>query len=278
MKRVAQWWMVAQIAGMCLAAAATLAAAADVQVTDADRTYANFTQETATVRPGEIRVELRGILQEDQKNTRLNLLGFPVKGVASLSGGIIDLVGSYGLAKNVEVGFIIPSYIQSLTLRSGGNKVNDADVGDFLMYGKFQRPVAEHCMAGAAVQLTTPNGPKDKGFSTGEVGVTPSLSTRYQHGRIGVGANVGWTFYSGDPPDVLNYGAEVIVRASQSFALRTEIAGRVFDQNGRFNNLQVLPGVDFKWSDMITVRPTGMIGATNTALDWGLGCGVAVSF
>jgi len=276
MKRAAQWWMVAQIAGLCLAVAA--ASAADVQVTDADRTYVNFTQETATVRQGEIRVELRGIQEEDQKNTRLNLLGIPVKGVASLSGGIIDLVASYGLAKNVEVGLIIPSYIQSLTLRSGGPKVNNADVGDVLMYGKFQRSVAENCMLGAGVQVTTPNGPKNKGFSTGEGSVTPTLSTRYQQGRIGVGANVGWTFYSGSPPDVLNYGAEVIVRANQYMALRTEIAGRVFDQNGRFHNLQVLPGVDFKWSDMITVRPTGMIGGTDTALDWGLGCGVAVSF
>jgi outer membrane protein OmpA-like peptidoglycan-associated protein len=278
MKRVAQWWMVAQIAGLCVAAAVTAAAAAEVEVTDADRTYANFTQETATVRQGEIRVELRGIIEEDQGNTRLNLAGIPVKGVDSLSGGIIDLVGSYGLAKNLEVGFIIPSYIQSLSLRSGGSSVNNADVGDFLMYGKFQRSVAEHCSVGAGVQLTTPNGPVDKGFGTGETGVTPNLSTRYQHGRFGVGANVGWTFYSGDPPDVLNYGAEVFLRASQSFTLRTEIAGRVFDQNGRFNNLQVLPGVDFKWSDMITVRPTGMIGATNTALDWGIGLGIAVAF
>jgi outer membrane protein OmpA-like peptidoglycan-associated protein len=77
---------------------------------------------------------------------------------------------------------------------------------------------------------------------------------------------------------VLNYGAEVIVRANQYLALRTEIAGRVFDQNGRFHNLQVLPGVDFKWSDLITIRPTGMIGGTNTALDWGIGVGIAVAF
>ena len=216
MKRVAQWWMVAQIAGLCLAAAATVASAADVvEVTDVDRTYVNFVQETATVNQGEIRLELRGILEEDQDNTRLNLLGFPVKNVHSLSGGIIDLVGSYGLAKNVEVGLIIPSYIQSLQLESGGSKVNNSDIGDVLLYGKLQRRIAEDWMAGAGLQLTTPNGPENKGFGAGKVGVTPILSTRWQQGRFGVGANVGWTFYNGNPPDMLNYGAEVFVRASQ---------------------------------------------------------------
>jgi len=278
MKRAAQWWMVAQIAGLCLAVAATVASADDVRVTDAERTYVNFVQETATVNQGEIRLELRGILEEDQDNTHLNLLGLPVKNVHSLSGGIIDLVGSYGLAKNVEVGLIIPSYIQSLQLESGGNKVNNSDIGDVLLYGKLQRRIAEDWMAGAGLQLTMPNGPVDKGFGYGKVGVTPILSTRWQQGRFGVGANVGWTFYNGNPPDTLNYGAEVFVRANQYLALRTEIAGRVFDQDGRTNNLQVLPGVDFKWSDLITVRPTGMIGATNAALDWGIGVGIAVAF
>jgi len=278
MKRAAQWWMVAQIAGLCLAAAATVASADDVRVTDAERAYVNFVQETATVNRGEIRLEVRGLLEEDGSHTRLNLLGFPVQHVHSLSGGIIDVVGSYGLAKNVEVGLIIPTYIQSLTPEGGGTKINNSDIGDVLLYGKFQRQIMENWMAGAGLQLTMPNGPENKGFGAGKVGVTPILSTRWQQGRFGVGANVGWTFYNGNPSDMLNYGAEVFLRASQSLALRTEIAGRVFDQDGRINNLQVLPGVDFQLSDLITVRPTGMIGATNAALDWGIGVGIAVAF
>lgn len=279
MKRDAQRWMVAQIAGLCLAAAATVASAADVQVTDADRTYKNFTRESATVREGEVRVEVRGLMEQDEGHTRLNLLGFPVKGVDSLSGGIIDLVGSYGFAKNAEVGFIVPSYIQSLTLKSGGNKINNSDVGDLEFYGKFQRAVAEHCNVGAALEMTIPNGPKNKGFSTGELSLTPVFSTRYQQGRLGIGTNVGWSFYQGDVPDVLNYGAEVIVRGTASFALRTEIAGRVFDQNGtRFNDLTILPGIDFQVSDNLVIRPTGLANGTDTALDWGLGLGMALSF
>ena len=279
MKRVAQRWMVAQIAGLCLAAAATAASAAEVLVTDADRTYRNFTRESATVRQNQIRLEVRGMELQDENNTRLNLLGFPVKRVNSVSGGIIDLVGSYGLAKNAEIGFVIPSYIQSLSLKSGGNKVNNSDVGDLMLYGKFQRAVAEHCSVGAGMELTTPNGPVEKGFSTGELGFNPFFSTRYQQGRIGVGANVGWNLYTGDVPDVLNYGAEVIVRGTTGFALRTEIAGSVFNQNGtRFHDLTILPGIDIQVSDNLVIRPTGLANGTDTALDWGIGLGVATSF
>ncbi len=279
MKRAAQRWMVAQIAGLCLVAAATVTSAADVQVTDTDRTYKNFTRETATVQQGEVRVEVRGLMEQDDTHTKLNLLGFPIKGVADLSGGIIDLVGSYGVAKNAEVGFIVPSYVQSLTLLTGGPKVNNSDIGDVEVYGKFQRPVAEHCNIGAGLEMTFPNGPVNKGFGTGELGVNPIISTRYQEGRLGVGANVGWNFYKGSVPDVFNYGAEVIVKGTANFALRTEIVGRVFNQGGtRYDDLTILPGVDFKWSDSLTIRPTGLAGGTATSLDWGLGLGVMTSF
>jgi len=287
MKRAAQWWMVAQFTGLCLAVAATNASADDVAVTDADRTYRNFTRETATVRQGEIRLEVRGLMeQDDGPHTRLDLLGFPVKnvpdlqgGINSLSGGIIDVVGSYGVAKNTEVGLIIPSFFQSTPPTAGGNSVNNSDIGDLEVYGKFQRAVATHCNVGAGMEVTFPNGPKDKGFSTGEMSVTPVLSTRYQQGRIGVGANVGWGIYTGSVPDVLNYGAEVILQGSSTFALRTEIAGRVFNQNGiRYDDLEVLPGIDYWLSDNIVIRPTGMAQGTGTALDWGVGAGMAVSF
>ena len=287
MKRAAQWWTVAQIAGLCLAVAATSASAADVEVTDADRTYRNFTRETATVRQGEIRLEVRGLtIQDGGPNTRLDLLGFPVKNVpdlkgkvSELSGGIVDVLASYGVAKNTEVGLIIPSFIQSTTPASGGNKVNNSDIGDLEVYGKFQRAVATHCNVGAAMEVTFPNGPKNKGFSTGEMSVTPVLSTRYQQGRIGFGANVGWGFYTGSVPDVLNYGAELILQGTSTFALRTEIVGRVFNQNGiRYDDLEILPGIDYWLSDNLVIRPTGMSQGTGTALEWGIGAGMAVSF
>jgi outer membrane protein OmpA-like peptidoglycan-associated protein len=286
MKRVAQRWMVAQIAGLCLLAT-TGASAAEVNVTDADRTYRNFTRETATVRQDEIRLEVRGLQEQDDGTTRLDLLGFPVRrlpgvsegNVSTLSGGIIDFVATYGFAKNAEIGLIIPGYIQSLTLKTGGDKINNSDVGDVMLYGKIQRPLAEHFSVGAGMELTTPNGPVNKGFGTGQVGVNPFLSARYQQGRIGVGANVGFNFYNHSVPDVFNYGAEVILRGNAMFSLRTEIAGRVFNEFGvRYDDLQILPGLDVQISDNITIRPTGMVGGTNTSLDWGIGAGFAYAF
>lgn len=286
MKRVAQRWMVAHVAGVCLAAA-TGASAAEVNVTDADRTYRNYTREAATVRQDEIRLEVRGLQEQDDGTTRLDLLGFPVRrlpgvsegNVSTLSGGIIDLVASYGLAKNTEIGFIIPGYIQSLTLKSGGNKINNSDIGDVTLYGKIRRPLTEYFSVGAGMELTTPNGPVNKGFGTGQVGVNPVVSARYQQGRVGVGANVGFNFYNHGVPDVFNYGAEVILRGNAMFSLRTEIAGRVFNEFGvRYDDLQILPGLDVQISDNITIRPTGMVGGTNTSLDWGIGAGLVYAF
>jgi outer membrane protein OmpA-like peptidoglycan-associated protein len=286
MKRAAQRWMVAHIAGLCLVAT-TGASAAEVNVTDADRTYRNFTRETATVQKDEIRLEVRGLQEQDDGTTRLDLLGFPVKrlpgvsegNVSTLSGGIIDFVATYGFVKNAEIGLIIPGYIQSLTLKSGGNKINNSDVGDVMLYGKFQRPLTEHFSVGAGMELTTPNGPVNKGFGTGQVGVNPIISARYQQGRIGVGANVGFNFYNHSVPDVFNYGAEVFLRANKTFSLRTEIIGRVFNEFGvRYDDLQILPGLDVQISENITIRPTGMVGGTNTSLDWGIGAGFAYAF
>jgi outer membrane protein OmpA-like peptidoglycan-associated protein len=139
--------------------------------------------------------------------------------------------------------------------------------------------VAEHCSIGAGVQLTIPNGPKNKGLSRGELGETPFISTRYEHGPFAVGLNAGYEIYSGNAVDVFDYGAEAIVRGSETWAFRTELAGRVFKDGGHsFDALQLLPGIDFNLSPNLTVRPQGMAGLTNSAIDWGVGAGLAFTF
>ena len=45
------------------------------------------------------------------------------------------------------------------------------------------------------------------------------------------------------------------------------------DWNGVF-----YPGIDLKIADNITVRPTGIAGATQDAVQWGLGVGLAMTF
>ena len=215
------------LAGLMLLGLVTAAnaveATSSVNVTDADRVSRNFTREAATVEPGQIRLEVRGMTFEDSSNVRLNLLGFPARdAVHSETGGIIDVLGSYGLGKTGEVGFIVPTFIESQRLRGpqavgtngkpavdgNGNPIytyttsQNEDVGDVLLYGKFKRPVAEHCVVAAGMELSLPTGIERKSFGTGEVGTNPFVSTRYQKGRFAFGMHAGYEFYTGDVPDI----------------------------------------------------------------------------
>jgi outer membrane protein OmpA-like peptidoglycan-associated protein len=278
MKGVAQRWIVAQVAGMSLIAGAGTAFAADV--TDADRTYRNFFSETATVSEREVRLEGRGLMLQESNTTKENLYGllFPRGQVDSLTGGVLELLGSYGLAKNAEVGFDIPGFIQSVN-QTDGTTVNESGIGDLQLYGKFKYSVAQHCDAGAGVQMSLPNGSEDKGFGTGDLGLTPFVSAQYQRGPVRLGINTGYQFFTGDATNVYQYGAEAIWRASSTYAFRTEIAGRVYNQRGvTWNDLAILPGIDFNFSDNLTFRPTGYAGLTTPAFEWGIGIGVAYNF
>jgi len=291
------------LAGIVLLGLAVAAHAADtgntINVTDADRVFRNFTREAATVQPGQIRLEVRGMTLEDNGNTRLNLLGFPARDiVTSENGGIIDVLGSYGLGKSSELGFLVPTFIQSQRLRGpqkvvagkpqvdgNGNPIytttssQNEDVGDVQLYGKFKRSVAEHCVMAGGMELSLPTGIERKSFGTGELGTNPFVSTRYQNGRLAFGMHAGYEFYTGDVPDIFNYSVEAIVRGSDQYALRAELSGRFFETGGtRYNDVVVMPGIDFNVTPEFTIRPEGLANVTEEALDWGLGLGVAYIF
>jgi len=270
--------------GLAVVLAAGVSMAAEVNVTDADRTFRNFTRETATLAPNQVWVELRGLKVQDDLDPELTVTGqrlrdvHPNQRVQSLSGGIIDLLAAYGIGKNAEVGIDIPAIFESDQFK-GGHSLNQQDMGDLLLYTKIQHPVDEHLSVGGGVELTLPSGDSRKGFGTGDLGINPVVSSRYTYGRFGVGANVGYTLYDGDTRDVFNYGAEGIMRGSELWAFRAEILGRYFTQGGRrFHDLTVSPGIDINISRNIIVRPEGLAGVTGTALDYGLGMGVAVVF
>jgi hypothetical protein len=40
----------------------------------------------------------------------------------------------------------------------------------------------------------------------------------------------------------------------------------------------VLPGVDINLAHNVALRPTGLVGLTSSAPEWGIGAGVAVTF
>ncbi len=270
--------------------------AADVVLTDNDRTVRNFTVESATVGDGKIRLEVRGMTLEDDKHTKLDLIGFPVKDIEKklnrsgttdfevnrVNGGTIDLVGSYGLGANAEIGFDIPFVIQKYRAEDATTSTtvtdSEQDIGDVLMYGKFKREMATHCTVAGGLEMKVPTGVERKFLGTGELGLNPFLSTRYQRGRWGVGAHVGYQIYSGSVDDEFNFGVEGLLRGSELFALRLELAGRYFKSYGdEYIDVVVLPGIDFNLTQNFTIRPTGLANITYDALDWGVGIGFALT-
>jgi hypothetical protein len=288
-------------------ALAGMSGAAEVAVTDNDRLVRNFTREAATVGDGRIRLEVRGFLFEDDENVSLDLLGFPVKeierevdskrGIAgsqvrSVRGGTIDLLGSYGLGSSAEVGFDVPFHIMETRFRPPCSEDdeqpcdpsptqvatrNEEDMGDVLLYGKFKRAVAERCWMAAGLELSIPTGIEDKRFGTGETGLNPFISSRYQRGRFALGAHVGYFIYTGPVDDVFNYSVQALARGSALYVIRAELSGRLFKAGGtQFNDVVVLPGIDFNLTENFTIRPTGVANITDEAVDWGLGIGLAL--
>lgn len=318
MKGAAQRGFVAVLTGVSLvvwsnAECGAQATVEPVEVTDADRTFRNFTREAATVDQGQVRVEVRALRTEELAGpgdpdcrrsgrnncARLNTIGQRVLGAEEVKGAVIDLVASYGLMTNTEVGFVAPFIIETVK-RDDGTKNTAEDFGDLLFYGKYKQPVAENCSVSGGLELTAPTGdvtqtrtlPRrfsgggsaaNRGFSAfgaGNVGFNPFLSTRYQQGRVGVGAHIGYNFYTGDEvPEVFNYSVQAILRGNEYFSFRAEFSGRVFDQFGtRWHDAVVLPGIDFALSETITIRPEGLANITGTAQDWGIGLGIAATF
>lgn len=277
MKGVARTWILAGFAVLGWSIAAHASDASAVQVTDEDRTSRNFTRDSATVGDGRIRLEVRAMALNDEGGTRLNLLGFPVREeVSRENGGIFDVIGSYGLGKSTELGFSVPTFIEKQ--RVGDSTTQNKDVGDVLLYGKFKHEVATHCSIAGGVELTIPTGIERKSFGTGNYATNPFVSTRYANGRFSIGAHAGYQIYAGDTPDVYNYSLDIILRISHEYAFRAEASGRMFQQAGsKYNDLVVMPGIDYYLTQDFVIRPTGLVGVTDEALDWGIGLGLVYS-
>lgn len=266
---------------------AASAYAEGVTVTDADRSWDNYVRDAAVVGNKSLRLELRGMyMHDDDPNLEMNR--FPIqdlerrKGahITDIEGGILELLGSYGVGNQAELGFKVPVLFQSLDLdpfvdEIGTGSSNDADMGDVLLYGKFKRKVAENCHAALGLEITVPTGIEKKGFGTGDVGFNPFLSSRYQRGRFGLGAHVGYVISTGDTVDVLNYSFTAIARGSALWLLRVEVSGRMLKDFGEtFNDLSVLPGLEFNVTDQLTLRPTFTAGIAKDAFQWGGGLGI----
>lgn len=252
-------------------------------VTDADRVYDSFAREAATLDDRQVRLEVRGLYVNDD-NADVDLNGQPVESleqrvgekVKDMRGGAFDLLASYGLGGRSEIGAILPFFVQKTDFR-GPDSDNDTGVGDLELYGKFKRSVAENCVLAGGLEVQLPTGSKKKTFGTGEMGFNPFLSSRYQRGPFGVGGHVGYRIYTGSPDDEFNWGAELLLRPNDQLLFRTEVAGRYFKSFGdKFNDVRLLPGLDFGLGENVLLRPTLLIGLTGDSPNWGGGLGLVM--
>ncbi len=156
MKGAGQMWVVASMMAVVLISSAGAFA---VDVTDNDRAFNNFIHETATVPQGQLRLEVRGMKEqaeiptEDQNelDPHINVARQLVQpqgrnSIQDLNSGFIDLVASYGLGKNAELGLDFPGLFEEKRVKNldTGAKTTEQsnDLGDVQLYTKFKHSVA----------------------------------------------------------------------------------------------------------------------------------------
>lgn len=289
MKGAAHRWIAVGLVGVVLAAAGTASA---VDVTNRDRLSVNFTRETASVDEGKFRLETKGAIVWNQGDPKLNMAGFPLpQNSESLTGGTLALLATYGFMRGAEGGFQITGVWQSLQTAPNTGYDNTADVGDFLMYVKIGRPlkelvdlpenmdeIEEMVSVGGGLEMTMPNGPTSKGAGSGSFGANPYVSTRVARGPWALMGHLGYFFYTPDAPDVFNYDISGILRITDTWGLRCEWSGRVFQSGQTIWDAVFLPGIDFNLTENFIVRPSGMVGNTKYAPSYGIGVGLAATF
>ena len=81
---------------------------------------------------------------------------------------------------------------------------------------------------------------------------------------------------TGSQPDVFNWSVEGVVRGNQLLrAAHARSTGVLFRDVGEtFNDIAILPGLDFNLTDNIIIRPEGLAHLTADAIDWGIGLGL----
>jgi len=265
-------------------------------VTDKDRMWSNFNREAAVVGDRRFWIEVRAMkLMNDQevsqqdvndptmnvKGPTLGLNGYPVKpfaqkngsNVTSIDGGSFNLIGAYGI-QNWEVGGNLPFVMQQQISFATERPQEDVNVGDLVLYGKYKLPLADHWAGGLGVEMSIPTGPESELLGSGDLGLNPFLSTRYQSGRFGLGGHLGFLLNTGSQPQVFNWSVEGVVRGTSLFSFRTEITGRLFNDVGTtFNDVAILPGLDFNLTDNFIIRPEGLSHLSSDAINWGIGIG-----
>jgi len=195
---------------------------------------------------------------------------------------------AYG-GENWEAGIQIP-YIRvdgrACYGRFGCVKDGSDGIGDIQLFGKYVARF-EHVHFGGGLDLSLPSGDEDKGFGAGELGVAPFGTAALVFDQIELRSHVGGMLYTESddgpygpiPPRYLFYGGGLFFGLNEYVAVRAEVNGALFDRSRYENDVSFQPGVDVRIPlgviDML-LRPTGFVGLTHAAPDWGVGGAISL--
>ena len=195
-----------------------------------------------------------------------------------------------------EGGLLIPfAFVHTESPAFFGTFTNDeSGIGDVRAYGKLLPVQTRWLDAGVGLELSFPSGDDTKGFGTGEVGFLPFGMAAAHLGFADLRGHLGYQTYSGSNPIFINfqqierapdsyvYGGGLFRAVSPHVGLRAEFIGQAFDTADNNQHLLTFePGLDLRFPlgriDLL-IRPTGAVGLTSDAPDWGVGGSVGIAW
>jgi hypothetical protein len=196
---------------------------------------------------------------------------------------------AYGGNDSWEADLLVPYHFVDADLKAGGGESDFASgegIGDVQLSGKYV-PIRGKVMdLGIGGLLSLPSGDDKKGFGAGELGGMPFVTGTMHVAVAELRAHVGAEFFTGSShggqaTDRIVYGFDLIAPLCKYASLRNEFSGTNFrDLPNSPKAVSYLPGLDIRvpiggWD--VLLRPTGLIGITSQAPDWGFGGSVVIA-
>jgi hypothetical protein len=187
-----------------------------------------------------------------------------------------------------EAGLFIPHHwlhAQGFSLTQDEN-----GIGDIRLYGKVIPLRSRWADAGLGFDVSFPSGDQNKGLGAGEVGLLPYGAASAHLGPVDVRMHLGYRAFTGSetdvfgnafPPNSFVYGGGFFTALLNRVGLRAEFVGQSFNSRRAEDLLSFEPGIDVRWpfgAVDVFVRPTGAVGLTAAAPDWGVGGAVTVAW
>lgn len=188
--------------------------------------------------------------------------------------------------ENVEGGILIPYLVSSASVEVlGVTEEEDLEaVGNLSIYSKVVPIETELFKAGLGLELELPSGD----IGSDDVGLIPFFAVSETLGQVEVTQHLGYQFFPGNSDknaEALSYGGSIRTATAENFALRIEIVGVTQfaeDEEDEDTTLVTFePGIDFRIPAerfALFIRPSGLVGLTDDAPDWGAGGSLAVNF